>query len=152
MKIGQHVVSTLPLGAVYFLLSKDILATSLAMTCTVIVDCDHFLDYIITQKRLASIKTMMQAFKTFKIVRKNYYFLHSWELILLLAFYICLYPKPLLLACFTGYVFHVLLDQIFNVFFLGKYNLKILFYFIIFRISLNFDVSLLRRRNSFEDS
>mgnify|MGYP001224796372 CR=1 FL=1 len=152
MKVGQHLISSLPLGAVYFLLSRDVIASSLAMTCTVIVDCDHFLDYIITQKRFASIKTVLNAFKTFAIVRKNYFILHSWELIFLLAFYICLYPNPILLACFTGYAFHVLSDQVYNVFFLGKYNLKMLFYFIVFRMSLSFDISLLRRSNNFEDS
>lgn len=151
MKVGQHVISSLPLGAVYFLLSRNVLATSLAMTCTVIIDCDHFLDYIITQKRLASIKTMMQAFKTFRIVRKNYFFLHSWELIFLMASYLSLYPSPYLWACFTGYTFHILLDQVFNISFLGKNNLKVFFYFIIFRMRLNFDVPVLRRDNNCED-
>ncbi len=151
MKVRQHIISSLPLGAVFYLFSKDVLSTSLVMTCTVIVDCDHFLDYIITQKRLASIRTMRQAFKTFKIVRKNYFILHSWELIFFLASYISLYHSPFLFACFTGYIFHVLLDQVYNVFFLGKNNLKILFYFLIFRMSLNFDVPLLRRGNSCED-
>ena len=152
MDVKKHMLSSLPLGAIYYFYSGDVLLTSMAMASTVLVDADHFLDYIITQKRFASIKTVLNAFKTFAIVRKNYFILHSWELIFLLAFYICLYPNPILLACFTGYAFHVLSDQVYNVFFLGKYNLKMLFYFIVFRMSLSFDISLLRRSNNFEDS
>ena len=150
MDVKKHIIRSLPLGTIYYSYSGDILLTSMAMASAVLVDIDHCLDYVITQKRLASIKTMMDAFTGFKIVRKNYFVLHSWELIFLLASYISLCPSPYLFACFTGYTLHVLLDQVYNGFFLRKYNLRIPFYFFIFRMRKNFDVTRLRRSNSFK--
>ncbi len=150
MNVRQHIISTIPLSMTYYSYSGDILLVSMAMASTVLVDVDHCLDYVITQKRLVSIKTMILAFKTFTIVRKNYFILHSWELVFLLSAYIFFYPNPYLFACLTGYAFHVLLDQIYNGSFLGKHNVKMLFYFLVFRMSLNFDVTLLRRSNNFK--
>lgn len=146
MKVKQHVICSLPLGAVYYYFSRDILSTSLAVECSVIVDVDHFLDYFITQKRLASIRVMVAAFKTFKVIPKNYYLLHSWELVFLFAAYVFVYPNPYVFAVFTGYTFHMLLDQIYNRLFLGEYNVGGLFYFFFYRMRLNFDVLALRKR------
>lgn len=134
----------MPLGAIYYYFSEDILSTSLVVASALVVDVDHFLDYFITQKRLASIRVMVQAFKTFKVIPKNYYLLHSWELVFLFAAYVFIYPNPYMLAVFAGYTFHILLDQIYNRFFLGEYNIRGLFYFFFFRMRLNFEVLTLR--------
>ena len=145
MNVKQHVIWSLPFGAIYYYFSKDILSTSIAAASAIVVDVDHFLDYFITQKRLASIRDMVAAFKTYKVIQKNYFLLHSWELVFLLAVFIFIYPNPYVFAVFAGYTFHMLLDQVYNGCFLGAYNIKGLFYFFFYRMHLNFDVPALRR-------
>ena len=127
-------------------MSKNILTTILMIISTNVIDIDHFIDYVITQKRIDNIKIMAKSFETIDIVHKNYFFLHSWELVILFAIYLFFNPNSYLIAVFTGYSFHILLDQVFNTLFLGKFNLKILFYFLFFRMRYNFDVLPLRRK------
>lgn len=145
MKISQHIISSLPLAGVYYLITKNLPAAFLVVISTIAVDIDHVLDYVITQKRIDSIKKMTKAFETFDIVHKNYLLLHSWEALVLFAVCLFFFPNPYLIAIFTGYMFHLLCDQVFNSHFLGKYNTKSLFYFFLYRLHMNFDVLPMRK-------
>ncbi len=145
MKVKMHIVSSLPLGIGYYLISKDLFATFLAMVSTVFMDTDHILDYIITQRRIDSLNKILKAFDAFA-VPKNYFLLHSWELMILLACILSFYPNPYLIAVLAGCVYHLFLDQVYNTLLLGRYNLKMLAYFFTYRMILNFDVRSLRRK------
>jgi len=151
VKTKYHVISAVPLGIGYYLFSTSLPETLLAITISIIIDMDHLIDYAVTQKRLDSLPTMVNAFKTFRIVEKNYFLLHSWELVILSGLFTLFVPNPYFIAVFVGYTFHVLGDQIYNTFFLGDYNLKIFFYFLFYRYLLKFDVLKLRQRGNVID-
>tara|TARA_B100002003_G_C14022227_1_gene492905 strand:+ start:44 stop:517 length:474 start_codon:yes stop_codon:yes gene_type:complete len=146
MNVKSHLISTVPLSTGYYFIGGDIMSVSLAVLSTILVDIDHFLDYVITQRRIDSPKKMMGSFNTLDVVRKNYFILHSWEIITLFIITLFFYPSPSLIAIFTGYTFHLLLDQIFNVHLSGKYNVKNYYYFFFYRMSFNFDVLPLREK------
>lgn len=145
MKIRQHVISSLPLGTGYYYFSNDLLSSLLAIISTLLIDSDHLFDYIVTQKKVDPPAKIIEAFKTINIVRKNYFIFHSWELVILSALLLFYLPNKYFFAFFVGFSFHILLDQIFNTIFLGKYNLRLWFYFFFYRRALGFDVLLLRR-------
>ncbi len=150
MKVKQHILSSLPLGVGYFLISKDLLPTLLAMASTVVIDADHFLDYVITQKRIDSLKEVAEAFSAFEVVHTQFLILHSWELIVLAACVLYIYPNLYLTAILVGCAYHLLFDQIYNTLFLGKYNLRIPSYFFFYRMTYNFDVRLLRQKGGYK--
>lgn len=144
MKVKQHILSSLPLGTVYFIISGDIVVSSIAMITSVVVDFDHTIDYVITHRQISSLKKMVHAYENFD-VQKNYLILHSWEAISLSALYLIFFPHTLLHALFVGCVFHIALDQIYNTLFLGINNVRVPYYFFIFRMKNNFDVHPLRK-------
>lgn len=115
------------------------------MLSSIFVDIDHFLDYFITQKKIDSIRTIVRSFNSFAIVKKNYFVLHSWELVIIFIIILAFYYNSLLIAIFSGYIFHLGLDQIFNTQMQGKYNCKNYFYFFFYRMACKFDVPQLRK-------
>ena len=143
MKVRQHIISSLPLGTVCFISSGNLFLSVITMIASIMVDFDHVVDYIITRGRISSLREMIKTYEDFG-VHKNYLLLHSWEVIFPLSIYLLFYPCTLLNYLFVGYVFHVILDQIYNVWFLGEDNVKIPYYSFIFRMWNNFDVKPLR--------
>ena len=148
MTTKKHIISSLPLGAVYYFVTRNAWFALVAAFSSIVIDVDHCLDYLITQKRIGALRNMIESFNTFEIVTKNYLLLHSWELVIIFGIFLIFYHSPFLIAIFTGYVFHLFLDQIFNTQFLGKYNSKDFFYFFFYRKIHNFDVLPLRKNES----
>lgn len=144
MTAKNHIISILPFGVLYFFASGNLFLTLAAMFSAVAVDADHVIDYALTQKRIDPPRKMMKAFDTFEVIKKNYLIFHSWEFIILFGVLLFFYRNPFLIAIFTGCAFHLLLDQLFNTRFLGKYNVKRCFYFFLYRMKHNFDVLSLR--------
>ena len=145
MKIKNHIVTSLPLGTVYYIATGEILSAAIVVLSAVLVDVDHCLDYVVTQKSVSSLRKMIESFNTFEVINKNYFILHSWELIILFAIEIVFYPSSYLIAIFIGYAFHLLLDQIVNTRFQGKRNVKPFFYFFVYRMKYSFEVLPLRK-------
>jgi len=142
MNAKNHIISIVLFGVLYYLTNGNLFLTLTAMFSAVAVDSDHVIDYILTQKRVDSLKEMMKAFDTFEVIKKNYLIFHSWEFIILFGFFLFFYPSRFLIAIFTGCAFHLLLDQLFNTRFLGKYNVKSFFYFFFYRMKHNFECYL----------
>ena len=138
MEPKQHIISSIPLGIGYYLISKDITSALIAVGITNIIDIDHVLEYVIVNKKISSLKNMRKSFVTCDTYRKFYFFLHSWELLILLS--ICLFfnPNPYLTAVIIGYVYHLIPDQIYNTKLKGARNVKPPFYFFIYRMNHNF--------------
>ncbi len=147
MVVRRHAISSVPLGLGYYLITKDIATTLIAMVMTIIIDLDHVLDFIVIHKKMTSIKKMADKYKTHIDIQKFYIIFHSWELVILSTIYLLYKPDPYLIAVLIGYIYHLFLDQIYHLFFLGKYNIKILFYFFIYRAVYNFDNLSLRRES-----
>jgi hypothetical protein len=115
------------------------------MFSSVLVDSDHAIDYLIIRRRVVSFQEMMKAFCSFKIINKNYFIFHSWELIVFLGIIILYNPFPLFIAVFVGFLLHLTCDQLYNTNFLGKYNCRAFFYFFIYRLVYDFDAISLRK-------
>jgi hypothetical protein len=145
MKAQYHILSSLPIGGGTYLMSHDALSTLFAMGASVFIDIDHIIDYIITQKRIDSLQTMLKAFESFSIVNKNYFFFHSWEAIIALCATFLFWPHEYIAAILFGYSIHLLIDQIYNTCFLGRFSSRNAFYFFLFRLKHNFDVLPLRK-------
>jgi hypothetical protein len=145
MKTQYHVVSSVPIGAAIYLTYHDVLSTVLAMGASVLIDVDHLIDYIITQKRIDPLEKVMKAFESFNIVRKNYFFFHSWEIAIALLVLSFVWPHEFIVATLFGYSIHMTIDQVYNTHLLGKFNSKNAFYFFLFRLKHNFDVLPLRK-------
>ncbi len=143
MRVAYHLLSAVPLGLAWALAGHP-LAGLAAAGAAVLLDADHVLDYALTRGRLASLQTMRTAFETFDIPR-NYFFLHSWECVLVALVAAWLLRWTLLWALLSGWALHLALDQAYNTVFLGRYNVRPLFYFLLFRWRLGFDVPALRQ-------
>jgi len=111
----------------------------------VLVDTDHLLDYLIITKRVDTPRKIMESYKTLQILHKNYFLFHAWEWAALLLLLLALFPSLLLASFVAGYLTHMIIDQIYNTRFLGKFNLKNLFYFFLYRLKYGFDVIRLRQ-------
>jgi|GEM_PF-1459124 len=148
MTVKNHIISVLPFGVFYYFLDRNLLFTVVAMFSGVVMDADHIIDYVITQKRIDSPKKMIRSFNTFEIVNKNFFLLHSWELVIFFGIILFFYRDSFLIAIFAGCTFHLLLDQIYNTSFLGKYNVKKFFYFFFYRMKYKFDVLPLRKEGA----
>ncbi len=145
MKFEQHAICAIPLAVGYFGFTRSVFLTVLAVVISLSIDIDHVLDYFLIKKSLASLQKMMSAFETFEIIHKNYFLFHSWEWVILGGIGLMFNPHPWIVAIFVGFSFHVFCDQIYNTSFLGRFNLKHLFYFLIYRAYFHFDVLTLRQ-------
>lgn len=147
--VKSHVISALPLGLCWALAGYPVPAL-VAMGAAVLTDTDHVIDYVLTQGKIASLKTMRTAYETFNIP-KNYFFFHSWEFVFLTAIVAQMVHWPPLWALLSGWSLHLLLDQAYNGHCLGRYNVKPFFYFLCFRWRLDFEVLPLRKSYDRED-
>jgi len=145
MKTKQHIISSLFLMPIIFAFTKNYFFAVLSGIITILVDIDHIIDFIITQKKIDTLPNMHQAFETFKYVKKNYFIFHSWEIIILLFFGYYFFKNEIFIILCFSIALHLLLDQIYNSFFLKKYSLKLFFYFFIYRLYHKFDVLSLRK-------
>ena len=73
MKTKQHIISSLFLMPIIFAFTKNYFFAVLSGIITILVDIDHIIDFIITQKKIDTLPNMHQAFETFKYVKKNYF-------------------------------------------------------------------------------
>lgn len=146
MRVKEHIISAVPFGIGYFLISRDLTATAIAVATTILLDIDHAADYVVIQKHIPSLRKMTEAFKSFGIISKNYLWLHSWEFVFILAGLLYFFPNRYGTAVFCGFTLHLLIDQIHNTCCMGKYNLKPLFYFLLYRIFMKFEVLKLRQK------
>ena len=92
MVVRHHAISSVPLGLGYYLITKDIATTLIAMVMTIIIDLDHVLDFIVIHKKMTSIKKMAEIYGKHKLIPKFYYILHSWELVILSTIYLLYKP------------------------------------------------------------
>lgn len=145
MKATGHIISALPLGAALYLATKSPACALVGCAAAVLVDTDHLLDYLIITKRLDTPRKIMESYKTLQILHKNYFLFHAWEWAALLLLLLALFPLLLLASFVAGYLTHMIIDQIYNTQFLGKFNLKNLFYFFLYRLKYGFDVPSLRK-------
>lgn len=151
MKTRAHIISSLFLMPSVFFYTKNYFFSIIAGIITILIDFDHIIDYIITQKKIVSLNVVHKSFESFKYVKKNYFIFHSWEIAFCLLTFYYIYKDIIFLIFLIAFVLHLVLDQIYNTLLLKKYNLKNFFYFFFYRLYYKFDVLALRKNGNIID-
>jgi hypothetical protein len=82
MLVRQHIVAAAPLAIAVFILTGSSAQAGLAAASSVLIDLDHVLDYLVEQKHWGGLRDFFGTFD--RMLERNIFFLHSWELIGLL--------------------------------------------------------------------
>lgn len=114
MKPVSHVGVSLITGVVTFFTTRAILPSVACFLAGWLIDVDHIWDFYKNGCRGFSIKRFGHAMDTGKI-KKAYFYLHSYELLLILTA-LCFITHFNYLLSFTtlGLVIHVFCDQLYN--------------------------------------
>lgn len=145
MKLEGHLISAVPLGITYYWYTADPLMTAVSMAATVLIDADHYLDYLILVRRFDPPFYARQVYENNRVIDRYFFWFHSWELTLLGWMVFLNTNHSLLGAVLAGVSLHLLIDQLSNTHLLGRYSVKPWFYFMIFRAANGFKVQRLRR-------
>lgn len=138
MTPDKHVIISLSLGAVLWIITKSFAAGALCAFGGFIIDIDHAIEYIwrfgirrLTVKRiLAACQQTYEGKKIFPFYKLHLFF-HSFELAFIFIL-ISLITKDLYLIAFSiGFLSHLAIDAIFN-------QRPALFYFLLWRIKNGF--------------
>ena len=99
----------------------------------IFIDLDHFIDYFFYFGIRFRMKDFIEA--GYLVSGKVYVFLHSWELALAVLILSIIFKSPGLFILFLGISSHLVIDNV------QKDNPLV--YFIIYRMMMNFDRSIL---------
>jgi len=137
---SRHVIASLSLGIVLWFFTKSIYASILCFVSGVLIDIDHFLDYII-HRGLRGI-TFRKVYKASKetgdqegedVFKKLYLILHSGEIVFIL-WALTLYTRNIyVLALSLGYTLHLIMDCIGNKLYPSAY-------FVLWRVIRKFEI------------
>jgi len=127
MRPKFHFIASAIIAIIFFLFTKNPIASLICFSIGFFIDLDHFLDYILIYKKL----DIKDAIKGDFFKDKIYVLLHSWEIliIILLIFKLNTYT----IAFAIGFAQHIIID-------LFSYPIKNkpFAYFLTYRISRNF--------------
>ena len=146
MTLKEHLISAAPLSLGVGLVSGSVLAGAAAGLSAFLIDVDHALDYLLSNGRFQSLGHMFDYCYSGKI-RRNYLLLHGYELWLLgLLVLPRLIGPELALGVLSGWLLHLLLDQLFN-------PAHPLAYFFFYRLGVGFARERIKRphRNLYTD-
>ena len=131
MTLKEHLISAVPLSLGVGLVSGSVLAGVAAGLSAFLVDVDHALDYLLSNGRFQSLKHMFDYCYEGQ-VRRYYLVFHAYELWLLGLFVLPgLIGPELALGVLSGWLLHLLLDQLIN-------PAQPLTYFFLYRLSVGF--------------
>lgn len=137
MRFEKHLASSIPLTAIVHFYFRSKIISVCFWLGYILIDIDHILDYFITCGINVNIKQF------FDISYKHQYktlilFLHSYELIALLWYYLLFNPEKMwLTGLIFGFMVHLITDQLTN-------QIHLMGYFIIFRIFKKFKADNIR--------
>jgi hypothetical protein len=111
MLVRQHIVAAAPLAIAVFTLTGSIAHAGLAALSSILIDLDHVLDYLVEQKHWGGLRDFFGTFD--KMLERNVFFLHSWELVgfLIVGGKIGVFPGWVG-AAGLGMGYHLVFDQI----------------------------------------
>jgi len=136
MRPRGHLIISTAVSAGVYAASRSWTLTSLSWIAGVLIDVDHVLDYLVTQKRLDPYPMMFKHFDRQRS-KKCYLWLHGFEWIPVIGLLSWTLGQPLAgSAILMGYSQHLLLDQWAN-------GLHPLFYFLTFRAANGFEAEKL---------
>ena len=141
MTLSWHIVFSLPLGASVYALHGDPELAAISMAASVLIDVDHGLDYIVENRKINSVYEMIRSVFSGAGKTKLYCFLHSWEMLGVLAIITTLFHSPTLEITLAGLGYHMICDQIYWT--VVDKKLKPQAYFIFIRARYNYELAAL---------
>lgn len=132
MKPQEHIIATIPLATALALIYNDLYTGLIAMAAGILIDIDHFIEYFIVERDFNIGKFYQNCMTGLQGHKRIILIMHSWELLFILWVLYLFTPSPFLLAVFSSFTLHIVLDQAFN-------NVKPCTYFLIYRIIRGFD-------------
>jgi len=127
-----HVISTLLLSVFIYNATGDWFSVFIFVLGGIFIDLDHLIDYFAYQSKFRLSDSLNSAHLD---SGKVYVFFHSWEVnILILVLSLASHSKALFLL-FAGMSIHVAIDNV--------QRKNVFFYFLIYRLAKNFQVSAL---------
>lgn len=114
---SRHVIASFSLGALVYLFTRSLAAAALCLFSGVLVDIDHFLDYIINsglkgfnlrEMYWTCIKLPHQ--KEASKIKKVFLIFHAWEITILLWLAYFFSRNIYVMAMAIGYTGHLVLD------------------------------------------
>lgn len=134
MRLWQHSLAAVPLGAALYWASGDGAAAASGAAASVFLDLDHLLDYLRWRRGWRGFDDFFGT-----SLRHQWptglFVLHAWELVPLIALALYLTAGPVwALALAAGWAWHLALDQIAN-------HVQPPFYFFCYRARMGFRMS-----------
>ena len=139
MEPHKHLIVSLSIGIIGYLISNNPLILYLPTIFGSFLDFDHYFEFIHTSGWRKAFR-LKEFYDSTHFIQSNRIILifHSWEYVLIFFVIIIMLNFDLLVVfIFLGYSSHIILDQI------GNYDLNNNFYFITVRIYHRFDRSKL---------
>lgn len=135
MRAEHHLIISLLLSLVFFIVTKSILGSILCFIAGFLVDSDHIFDYVLQLRKLpTSIEDFLNHFYG-KEYTRIWLIFHSWELVPIIYFVgRFLLGDVLTYGILLGFVSHILCDSLYN-------PIYPLTYFMTYRISVGFDAT-----------
>ncbi|MDN5327648.1 MAG: hypothetical protein PWP03_286 [Candidatus Woesearchaeota archaeon] len=154
MKPLHHLIFSSIMALIWYLITFNPLTTLVFWLSAIFIDLDHLLDYFIFYpkeifKPLFFLRERLSYFMSSKYYKKKtYVILHSLELVIALFIIAILLKNQILLAISLGFLFHLFLDFIGNIYIKGSVK-NLPFYFLSYRIANKFEVKKLLNRDKF---
>jgi len=138
IKLRYHTIASLGFGLAFYLFFKSFASALTCFLVGILVDVDHYFDYIKTTGWNLNLKQFFHLSYGAKLDR-FYLLFHGYEYLLLFATIIVMSDYNLLIsAAGIGYLQHLILDHIFN-------PVKPMAYFLTYRLKNGFSKQCLLR-------
>ena len=140
MKPTAHVIVSFTLGAALWFFTKNLYAGVLCFASGVLVDFDHFIEYIVHfgWKKITFKKIYYACDR--RVFKRLYIIFHSIEIVILVWIAAICIKNIYLLAVALGYSSHLVMDSLGN-------PVRASFYFIFWRGVNNFDKKWFLKKN-----
>lgn len=114
MRVRQHIAISAVFSATLYLIFRSVSLSVAAFLSGFLIDLDHVLECYINYGRKFNIWQTIKVCENCEL-KKAYFFLHSYELILVYSALVCwLGLGPAWYGIALGLAFHVVLDALFN--------------------------------------
>ena len=114
MRVQEHIAVSAIFSIILYFIFKSLSLSIAAFLSGFLIDLDHVLECYINYGRKFNIWRTIEACESFQL-KKAYFFLHSYELVLIYSALICwLGLGPVWYGIALGLALHIVLDSVFN--------------------------------------
>lgn len=133
LDLAAHLVFTLGLAALIYAMTKNIFYAAMFISGGILIDIDHLVDYFLYFRKAFRLGDFLglEYLRSGKI----YLFMHSWEVVFIIAASGVLFKSQALVILSLGLLLHLIIDN--------AQRKNFLVYFLIYRFRKKFDLRVL---------